>query len=296
MLLRCSVRGCRKLPLFQSAQETNNLIRIFVAQRFGTNFAPSPAKMMQKLRKYSPSSDLRPFQQVVPLQPRNPGPKSGAVFDRQRVNLPRVRQVSNERDEGLSRRQRRQDAAIASIIDAAESFLKERSFKEMTVYEVMARTSLARSSFYEYFRDRYDLMVKVSERLGNSIYSLSERWPISPVEGNEVEVLKSSIDDLIGFYVENDSVVRAIAHAASHDPRVEALYRKQFGRFIEATGFRIRAHLASSSMTEAHPEEVAAALVLMTERYTLEQLTHSQNPQTIAVTLFAIWRCVLYGK
>ena len=45
--------------------------------------------------------------------------------------------------------------AEAEIVGAAEALLRERSFRELTVDEVMRRTDLSRPSFYVYFRDRH---------------------------------------------------------------------------------------------------------------------------------------------
>ena len=53
---------------------------------------------------------------------------------------------------GGRRRRRTPEVAEAEIVAAAESLLRERSFRELTVDEVMRRTDLSRPSFYVYFR------------------------------------------------------------------------------------------------------------------------------------------------
>jgi len=62
---------------------------------------------------------------------------------------------------GGRRRRRTPEVAEAEIVGAAEALLRERSFRELTVDEVMRRTDLSRPSFYVYFRDRHHLMLKV---------------------------------------------------------------------------------------------------------------------------------------
>ena len=71
------------------------------------------------------------------------------------------------------RRRRSPESAEREILDAAESFLRERPFRDLTVDEVMARTTLSRPSFYVYFRDRHHL------RCGSSRASAPScsRWP-----------------------------------------------------------------------------------------------------------------------
>ena len=63
------------------------------------------------------------------------------------------------------RHRRKPEAAESEILNAAENFLREFPFREMTVDHIMAGTGLSRPSFYEYFRDRSHLVIKLTERL-----------------------------------------------------------------------------------------------------------------------------------
>src|SRR3712207_7576997 len=74
------------------------------------------------------------------------------------------------------RRRRSPEEAEREIIAAAESLLRERPFRELTVDEVMRRTGLSRPSFYVYFRDRHHLVLRVVERIGGELFTMSERW------------------------------------------------------------------------------------------------------------------------
>src|SRR5208337_1654627 len=60
------------------------------------------------------------------------------------------------------RRRRKPEAAETEILNAGENFLREFPFRDMTVDAVMSRTGLSRSSFYEYFRDRNHLVIKLT--------------------------------------------------------------------------------------------------------------------------------------
>ena len=59
------------------------------------------------------------------------------------------------------RRRRTPQIAEGEIIAAAEAFLRERPFREMTVDEVMRRTDLSRPSFYVYFTDRHQVRMRL---------------------------------------------------------------------------------------------------------------------------------------
>lgn len=194
------------------------------------------------------------------------------------------------------RRRRKPEAAESEILDAAESFLKERPFREMTVDDVMSRTGLSRPSFYEYFRDRHHLIMKLAERLGDWTYTVGEQW-LSGATDSPVE-LRAGIERLVNLYIDRGYVLNALADAARQDKQVEVAYENFIGRFIDATANRVRLGLQSGVMKDVDPEEVATALILMNERYLLNKL--AQNPRasapTIVETLFTVWRRTLYGS
>ena len=193
------------------------------------------------------------------------------------------------------RRRRKPEAAESEILDAAEAFLKERPFREMTVDDVMSRTGLSRPSFYEYFRDRHHLIVKLAERLGDWTYTMSEAWLAGGA--NSSGELKTGIERLVGLYLQRGHLLRALADAARQDKQVEGSYHRFIDRFIYATAERIRIGLASGEMKDLNPDEVATALILMNESYLIEKL--GQDPpasaSALVETLFTIWRRVLYG-
>ena len=79
-------------------------------------------------------------------------------------------------DTSAPRRRRTPESAEREILDAAESFLRERPFRDLTVDEVMARTTLSRPSFYVYFRDRHHLAVRLVEGIGDALFGMANRW------------------------------------------------------------------------------------------------------------------------
>ena len=74
------------------------------------------------------------------------------------------------------RRRRSPESAEREILAAAEAFLREHPFRDLTVDEVMGRTTLSRPSFYVYFRDRHHLAVRLVEGIGGELFDMSERW------------------------------------------------------------------------------------------------------------------------
>jgi TetR/AcrR family transcriptional regulator, ethionamide resistance regulator len=193
------------------------------------------------------------------------------------------------------RRRRTPEEAEREIIAAAEAFLRERPFRELTVDEVMRRTDLSRPSFYVYFRDRHHLVLRVVEHLGSELFTMSDRWLRGTGEGPELA--RAALDGIVAVYVEHGPVMRALADAAADDPGVEAAYTELVESFIDATARHIEEEIASGRVLKLSAHETATALVWMMERYLnlslgREPLTPSQD---VADTLATIWNRVLYG-
>lgn len=193
------------------------------------------------------------------------------------------------------RRRRKPDAAEGEILDAAESFLREKPFREMTVDDIMARTGLSRPSFYEYFRDRHHMMIKLADRLGEWTLSAGNQW-LSGDDDTSIADLKLGMGNLVAVYRERGYLLRALYDAAIHDKQVELTYRNLMSRFIDATAARITRGIDRGTIRPINPQEIATALVLMNERYLLERLRDlPADSSVVADTLFTVWQRVLYG-
>jgi AcrR family transcriptional regulator len=179
---------------------------------------------------------------------------------------------------------------------AAEALLREKPFRELTVDDLMRRTGLSRPSFYVYFRDRHDLVLKVVEHIGSELFSMSERWYEGTGDGRAL--IRDAIDGVVGVYAAHGPVLRALSDAASDDPRVEAAYLALIQRFVDATARHIEEEVAAGRVLPLDPVPTATALTWMMERYLqLELGGRNDDPQvdSIANTLTTISSRVLYG-
>jgi AcrR family transcriptional regulator len=201
-----------------------------------------------------------------------------------------------EGHEGPARRRRRTPkVAEGEIIAAAESLLRERPFRELTVDEVMRRTDLSRPSFYVYFRDRHHLVLRVVEHLGAELFTMSDRWLRGTGDGPQVA--RDALYGIVAVFVEHGPVIRALADAATHDPDVEQAYTDLLETFVDATARHIDEEIGAGRILPLDGRETAKALVWMMERYL--NLSLGREPQTpheaVAETLATIWTRVLYG-
>jgi TetR/AcrR family transcriptional regulator, ethionamide resistance regulator len=194
----------------------------------------------------------------------------------------------------LPRRRRTPESAEREILDAAESFLRERPFRDLTVDEVMARTTLSRPSFYVYFRDRHHLAVRLVEGIGEALFEMAHRWLEGT--GDPRQDIHESLRGVATVYDEHGLVLHAIADAAGHDPEVERVYYGLIERFVAATTTRLEGDLRAGRVASIDAAPTAGALVWMSERYLLMTLGRlPKDPvDTVVDTLVTIWVRTLY--
>ena len=200
--------------------------------------------------------------------------------------------------EGTTTRRRRRSPAEAEreILEAAESFLRRRPLRELTIDEVMAETSLSRPAFYVYFKDRHALVLRLIEALAAELMEMSDRWLKGT--GDPREDLRAAIDGVVAAYGRHGPVLRAYADAAADDPVVEKTYRGLVERFIDATANHIRAETRAGVVEGLNARRTASALVWMNERYLGTCLGHEPQvrPKDVADTLYNVWLRTLYAS
>jgi AcrR family transcriptional regulator len=180
-------------------------------------------------------------------------------------------------------------------MSAAAAMLRERPFREMTVDEGMRRTDLSRPSFYVYFRDRHELILRVVENIGAELWQISERWYTG--DGDGPAVARRSLERVVDVFAEHGPLLRALADAATDDPDVEHVYGSLVEAFVGVTAGHIEREIAAGHILPLNAPETATALVWMMERYltrSLGQATPARR-EIVAETLGTIWVRVLYG-
>lgn len=193
------------------------------------------------------------------------------------------------------RRRRSPEVAEREIIDAAESLLRERPFRELTVDEVMRRTGLSRPSFYVYFRDRHHLVLKVVEHLGGELFTMSDRWVRGT--GEPLVLAREALEGFVAVFARHGPVMRALADAATDDKDVEAAYAAVIQGFIDVVSSHIASEIEAGRILPLNPVPTATALVWMTERYLMLSLGREPLTPTDVVfdALWTIWTRTLYG-
>lgn len=194
------------------------------------------------------------------------------------------------------RRRRAPWEAEEEIVAAAEAFLRDKPFRELTVDGVMARTGLSRPSFYVHFRDRHQLVLRVVEHIGDALFAQADRW-LRGSGGAPEDEIRAAIGGVAATYAEHGRVLGALSDASADDPVVRAMYSGLVSRFVDATAEHLEQEIAAGRVRPLHARETARALVWMNEAYLTASFGRdiAETPLGAVVeTLTTIWLRVLY--
>ena len=195
---------------------------------------------------------------------------------------------------------RKPEEAEREILDTAEGFLRDHDFRELTIDVVMARTGMVRSAFYNYFRDRNELIMRLLQRIEGEMMDASRVWLGDGANTEDpVQAGREALRRIAVVYARHGHVVRGIHEASYHDREVEGYYRDGvIEDFIQAVADRLRADRRAGRTGVREPEELARALVLMNVNVFFERLGRSgtDKPAAVARTLADIWVRAIYGE
>jgi AcrR family transcriptional regulator len=126
----------------------------------------------------------------------------------------------------------RSERTRTAILNAALDFIWSRPFREMTVNELMASTSLSRAAFYQYFNDLHGVMESLLEIVLEEILNADDPW-LKGV-GDPVALMRETLSGLVDVCYERGPFLRAITDAATTDTRIEEAWMDFLSSFDDA--------------------------------------------------------------
>jgi AcrR family transcriptional regulator len=192
---------------------------------------------------------------------------------------------------------RQENERERAVLAATEGLLAEgAAFPALTVDEIARRAGIGRTAFYFYFRDKRELLVRLTEDVAGALYEQADRWWHG--EGDGAEELRKIVGPVVRLWLRHAPALCAVVQAAASDDEVRDFWRALAGRFIEATRERIeREQTAGRAVPGVPPGETAFALVWMTERACYQ---HAQEGRTeseaLVEALTGIWLRSVYGR
>lgn len=195
-----------------------------------------------------------------------------------------------------SRRVRRtREDAERQLLDAAEQFLAEHEFRELTVEALTRRVGMGRSAFYNYFPDRNAVLEVLLEGVIDEFLEAIRPW-LEGQEGPEaspVAVLEAGA--LV--YASHARLMAAVHEASFHDAAIKAFYMERVDTVAEHALKAVRRDVRAGRSTVSSPRELVYSLVWMNTSLLAERLGRQKpdSPRVVGRTIGLIWERTFYG-
>jgi TetR/AcrR family transcriptional regulator, ethionamide resistance regulator len=192
----------------------------------------------------------------------------------------------------------RRDELSRQLLDTVETMIEAgESFAEISVRRMVAQASISRSSFYQYFIDKSDLVRNWLRDVPRQSEEAVAAW-LALGADLTYEDLRNALSDIFVRYRPHATVMAAVHDAASYDSAIRDSVRSMMQLQIDAMATHI-AHGQSDGWVDpdARPVETAAWIVWMAERGQHQLLTvDSQDDfqRRLDALTQLIWR-VLYA-
>jgi AcrR family transcriptional regulator len=191
----------------------------------------------------------------------------------------------------------RRAANEKQIVSATEDLLAAgESFADLSIEQITARSGISRTAFYDYFRDKRELLIKLVEAAASPIFAeadeLVQGRPSGPDE------IPFTIKAAMRFARGNSEVFRAAVEASAYDEVVARFWRGQvIGRFVEVIERRIRRQQAAGIALPINPRAAAESLVLMVTATLYHHVSQDDrmSDKKLVDTLVAICVRSIYG-
>src|SRR3954451_24828286 len=121
----------------------------------------------------------------------------------------------------------------ADVLRATEGLLAEgASYAELNIERIATAAGISRTAFYFYFRDKRDLLIRLTEDVAGELFAQAEGWWHG--EGDGREALRASLAAIFELYTEHDVLLRAVVETSAYDEPMAAAWREIVTRFVDA--------------------------------------------------------------
>lgn len=195
-----------------------------------------------------------------------------------------------------NRRRQTPQETRAVILDSAERLLRERPFRELSVDEVMKPTGYRRTVFYRHFTGLPDLVLAVLGRVLPELAQANESFREIAADALNEDDIRPVLRSVAEHWERHGPLMRALRDAGVYDEQIDALIDQTQDRFVGLLAEVFAQRQAAGWAGGAKPEQLAAALTSMNQRYLLHCFGRSEPRATVdeaTDTLTAIWSVVV---
>ena len=187
-------------------------------------------------------------------------------------------------------------AVQEAVLAATEELLAEgASYADLNIERIATRAGISRTAFYFYFRDKRELLLRLTEDVNEQLFQQADIWFSG--DGEPEPEMREALTNIAALYGEHGVLLGAIVEVSTYDEEVAEFWRGLLGRFIEATRRRIEAEQRAGRAVADDALATAFALCWMTERTMYQHLVQREPFPASAMVdaLVGIWLRSVYG-
>ncbi|WP_030178822.1 TetR/AcrR family transcriptional regulator [Streptomyces sp. NRRL S-813] len=106
------------------------------------------------------------------------------------------------------------------------------TYTELSVEQIAHAAGISRSTFYLYFRDKVDVLLRLSGSLKKESYAIAAAWKPTSADGG-VDGLARTYELILAHYREHAALLTAINEVAAYDPVVREAWTADQDRFVD---------------------------------------------------------------
>ncbi len=168
------------------------------------------------------------------------------------------------------------------------------TFTELSVEQIAKAAGISRSTFYLYFRDKSDVLLRLTGSLKERSYEIAASWePEGP--GGGVDGLADAYLRILRHYREHAALLAAINEVAAYDPQVHEVWSADQHRFIDNLVRVLRAEQRQGrTPADVDPNRAARMIVQGGSQVLAQQVSGGEGDDDEAVAA-ELARCYWYG-
>jgi AcrR family transcriptional regulator len=184
----------------------------------------------------------------------------------------------------------------AAVLKATEELLSESvPFADLNIEKIATRAGISRTAFYFYFKDKRELLMRLTEEVTDELFDAAEGW-FSGDEEQPIAVMRTALDNIAALYDVHGTLLRAIVEVSTYDDEFARFWRGLLQRFVDASTRRIEDEQALGRAGELQAAPTAFALIWMTERALYQQMEQDIDRAPLLDAIHGIWTRAIYGR
>jgi AcrR family transcriptional regulator len=180
------------------------------------------------------------------------------------------------------------------IVEATIELVRERSYAELTVGEIMDRAGLERTLFYRHFDNVGQLLLSTGRHAIDGLYEAQVALAATRAD-HGAEAVKQALELPVRIYSQHGPLLRAVSEAVAAN-QLDAVDQEMIRRrFDDLVAEALRAGAAENGIELEDPDETARALNLMNESYLLDCFGREPrvDVEVATRTLARIWSPII---